>query len=341
MKFRLTSLTTLLLLVCATLLPARAAAAPEKIRLGTLAPKGTSFHQILLEMGTEWTKVAGGQGAQLTVFPDGTMGSETDMVRRMRLGQLQGALITVTGLAQIESGTAVLQNMPFAFRSLEEAAHVREKLGPELEKRLEAKGFIVLGWTEGGWVQFFSRQPIATPADVRKLKIFAWAGDKDTQTVARDLGFKPVPAETADILIGLNTGLFDIVPAPPFYALAGQFFGPAPYLLEINYAPIVGGIVVTKKVWDKLDEPTRAALRASGAAAGARITTRARQEMTESIDAMVKRGVKHSKPEGADAAAWNELAEAIRPKLRDTVIDGPLFDQAIAALEAFRAAQSK
>jgi TRAP-type C4-dicarboxylate transport system substrate-binding protein len=231
MNFKNAVFAVLLAYACSWLLPACLQA--ERIKLGTLAPKGTSFHQILVEMGAAWAKAPGG-GVQLTVFPDGTLGSETDMVRRMRLGQLQGALISVTGLSQIEPGTAILQNLPFTFRSLEEAVHVREQLGPELEKRLESKGFIVLGWTDGGWVQFFSRQRVMTPDEVRQRKIFSWAGDRDTQIVARDLGFQPIPLETADILVSLNTGMVDVVPAPPFFALAGQIFGPAPHMLEIN-----------------------------------------------------------------------------------------------------------
>lgn len=334
MNFKNAVFAVLLAYACSWLLPACLQA--ERIKLGTLAPKGTSFHQILVEMGAAWAKAPGG-GVQLTVFPDGTLGSETDMVRRMRLGQLQGALISVTGLSQIEPGTAILQNLPFTFRSLEEAVHVREQLGPELEKRLESKGFIVLGWTDGGWVQFFSRQRVMTPDEVRQRKIFSWAGDRDTQIVARDLGFQPIPLETADILVSLNTGMVDVVPAPPFFALAGQIFGPAPHMLEINYAPIVGALVVTDRIWKKLSEETRAALRQSGADAASRITERSRVEMHEAVAAMQRRGLNVHALDAETREAWQALGREIQPKLRSTVIDGDLFDRAMQALEAYRA----
>jgi TRAP-type transport system periplasmic protein len=310
-------------------------AAPEKVRLATLAPKGTSFHQILLEMGALWAKAPGG-GAQLTVFADGTMGSEADMVRRMRLGQLQASLITVTGLSQIEPSTSVMQNMPFMFRTLKESEVVRQRIAPELEKRLAAKGFIVLGWTDGGWVQFFSSKPVSTPDEVKRLRIFSWAGDKETQSVARDLGFQPVPLETADILVSLNTGMIDVVPAPPFFALAGQLFGPAPHMIEVNYAPIVGAIVVTKRLWDKLPAETKAALRTTGADAATRITEKARIEMGEAIAAMRQRGMTVTKPEGDVAAAWEALARDVRPKLRTVSSDPLLYDEAVSALDSFR-----
>ena len=100
------------------------------------------------------------------------MGSEADMVRRMRLGQLQAAMVTTTGLTEIEPAVAGLQTIPKAFRTLEEVDYIGEKLQPMLEKRLEEKGFVVLFWSDTGFVRFFSKQPMITPDDLRKTKLF-------------------------------------------------------------------------------------------------------------------------------------------------------------------------
>src|SRR5207253_5434247 len=142
-----------------------------KVRLGTLAPKGSSYTKHLQVMGEQWRKAPSGS-VLLTIYPDGTMGSEADMVRRMRLGQLQAAMVTTTGLSEIEPGAAGLQTIPKAFRTLEEVDYIGEKLQPMLEKRLEAKGFVVLFWSDTGFVRFFSKQPMVTPDDLRKTKLF-------------------------------------------------------------------------------------------------------------------------------------------------------------------------
>src|SRR2546426_6412811 len=123
------------------------AAAPIKVRLGTLAPKGSSYTKRLQAMGEGWRQ-ASGAGAILTIYPDGTMGSEADIVRRMRLGQLQAAMVTTSGLSEIEPGVAGLQAMPKVFRTREEVDFIGEKMEPMLAKRLEAKGFIVLSWSD-------------------------------------------------------------------------------------------------------------------------------------------------------------------------------------------------
>src|SRR3989449_5370968 len=116
------------------------AAEVAKIRLGALAPRGTIWHRSLLEMGEKW-RAAQGAGAEFIVYPGGSQGGEADMVRRMRVGQLNAALLTVIGLTEIDDSVAALQKMPMVFRSWDELDYVREKLRPSLEKRFLDKGF--------------------------------------------------------------------------------------------------------------------------------------------------------------------------------------------------------
>src|SRR6266404_2901082 len=100
---------------------------PARIRMATLAPKGTSVHQALLAMGEKWRQAPGG-GAALTVYTDGSMGDEPDMVRRMRVGQLSAGTLTVQGLSDIDESVTALQNIPMLFQSFDEIDYVRGKL---------------------------------------------------------------------------------------------------------------------------------------------------------------------------------------------------------------------
>jgi TRAP-type C4-dicarboxylate transport system substrate-binding protein len=120
-----------------------AAQEPVKIRLGTLAPKGSVYHRVLQEMGEKWRQVQGA-GSGFIVYTDGTQGGEADMVRRMRVGQLNAAMISVVGLMEIDRSVTALQYMPMVFRDWAEVDYVREKLRGELEKRMQDKGFVVL-----------------------------------------------------------------------------------------------------------------------------------------------------------------------------------------------------
>lgn len=336
---------TVLLLVCvlapylASAVSARAQT-PTRVRLATLAPKGSSFHQILLAMGEKWRQGPGG-GAALTLYTDGTMGSEADMVRRMRIGQLQAAMLTVNGLAEIEESVTALQNMPMMFRSLDEVDFIRDKLRPELERRLLAKGFVVLFWGDAGWVRFFSKAPVVHPDDLKKTKLFTTAGNTQMLDLMKAYGLQPVPLETNDILPGLQTGLITAVPSIPYYALAGQFYGPASHMLELNWAPLVGGTVITKKLWDSIPAEAKPVLLAAAAEAGAQIKARSRAEGEEAVAAMKKRGLTvHPVPPDVEAA-WRRLAEQAYPQIRGKLVPAEMFDEVVRLLREHRAAAAQ
>jgi TRAP-type C4-dicarboxylate transport system substrate-binding protein len=327
-----------LVLVMATL-PGVAHAQAASVRLATLAPRGTSLHKTLLAMGEEWRGAPCG-GVKLTIYPDGTLGSEADMVNRLRIGQIQAAMLSVTGLAKIDDSVEALQNMPFSFGSLDEVAYVTAQLQPELDQRFLAKGFVVLFWGDVGWVRFFSKQPVARPEDLKKLKLFTQAGDPRQADLMRRLGFRPVPLEANDILMGLQTGLIDAVPVPPLIALAGQFYGPAPYMLQINYAPLVGGTVITKKAWDAICPDARKALLEAAVRAGREVTAKNHQESDEAVAAMEKRGLKVHTLSPADAAAWSQLADQVKPQVRGTLVPADMFDRVQQLLADFRASRA-
>jgi len=315
------------------------AGGPVRVRLGTLAPRGSSYYKHLQAMGEKWRQAPGG-GVQLTIYPDGTMGGEADMVRRMRLGQLQAGMLTAVGLADIEPGVAGLQNLPMMFRSLEEVDYIGEKLQPMLEGRLEEKGFVVLFWGDSGWVRFFSKQPVIRPDDLKQTRLFVWAGSATDVDTYRSVGVNPVPLETVDILPSLQTGLIDAVPLPPSIALAGQVDGAAPHMLDLAWAPLVGAAVITRKTWDAIPPEGRDALRKAATEAGRLIKADGRRESVESIEAMRKRGLRVHAVTPEVEAEWRREVEAAYPKIRGVIVPGDIFDEVVSQLRAYRAARA-
>ncbi len=312
---------------------AHAADKAVKIRLGSLAPRGSSYFKHLQAMGETWRPA----GVQLTIYPDGTMGSEADMVRRMRLGQLQAGMLTVVGLEDIEPAAAGLQNMPMMFRTLDEVDYVGEKLRPTLEKRMAEKGFIVLCWSDMGWVRIFSKDPVITPGDLKKTKLFVWAGSTASVDIYSSVGCAPVPLETADILPGLRTGLINAAPMPPSFALAGQVDSVAPHMIDLNWGPLVGAIVMTRKSWDALSPEAQNTVRNAAVEAGRRIKEDGRRESVESVDAMRARGLQvHPVPDDI-LAEWRNEVEPTYSKIRGTMVPADIFDEVVAHLKEYRA----
>jgi len=325
-------------LLLAGVLATSALAADKQLRIGTLATKNSLYHRQLMELGEAWRTAQGGN-AKYLVYPDGSQGGETDMVRRMRIGQLQGGLLSVVGLREIEPSIAALQNMPLMFKSWEEVDYVREKMRPAMEKKFLDKGFVVLAWGDAGWVRFFSKEPAVRPDDFKKMKFFAWGSEIEQQEIMKSLGYTPVPLETGDILPSIQTGMINAVPSTPYFALATQIYTTASNMLELNWAPIVGALIITKKAWDELTPEGQAAVREAGAKAGVQLRAKARQEVDDAVDAMKKRGLKVNKPNAEQMQEWNTLADNLYPRVRGKMVPADTFDEVVGHLKAFRAGQ--
>lgn len=310
-------------------------AAPT-LSLGTLAPDGTSYYKSLSEMREKWRKAPGG-GVNLRLFGGGKMGGEAKMVSQMRLGALDAALLTTTGLSEIEQAVTGLQSVPMMLRSLEEAEYIGVKLQPTLEKRMEKAGFVVLFWTDAGWIRFFSKKPMTTPEDLQKSKLFIWAGDSYYVEMWKNGGFQPVPLETADIIPMLDTGLINCVPMPPFAALALQLHDRAPHMLEINWAPLVGALVVRKSAWDKIPAETRFELLKVARETGVENKAQSRAESNRAVDAMKSKGLVTHPVSPELEVRWRRAAEPFYPKLKGKLIPADIWDEVDRALKEYRA----
>jgi len=323
------------LILLLTLSCSLTALAADQLRIGTMAPKNSLYHRELMAVGEAW-RTAQGDG-KYRVYPDGSQGGEVDMVRRMRIGQLQGALMSVAGLEAIEPSISALQLMPLMFRSWDEVDHVREKLRPAMEQKFFERGFVILAWGDAGWVRFFSKQPATLPADFKGMKFFAWGSEAAQQEIMKNLGYTPVPLEVSDILPAIQTGMIDAVPSTPYFALATQIYNSAPYMLDMNWAPIVGALVITRKAWEDMSPEVQAAVKAAGATAGDNIRQQARKEVDDAVAAMQKRGLTVTTPDDAQMAEWRALADTLYPQIRGTLVPADIFDEVVRELEAYRA----
>jgi TRAP-type transport system periplasmic protein len=312
------------------------AANPVQIRLGTLAPSGSSFHTALVEMGQKWRDMSAGS-VKLTIYPDGTQGGEADMVRMMRAGILTAGMFTVVGLSEIDPSVGGLSFLPLTFRTWEEYDYVVEKLSPRLEKLLLDKGFVVLFWGDAGWVRFFSKTPAIRPDEFKQFKIFTWAGDAHQVDLMKTLGYHPVPRETADILPGLRTDLINAIPLPPNQAMLGQCYTVAKNMLALKWTVLSGAAIIRKDTWDKIPQDIQKQLRSAAAVAGAKIRASDRKEDEESIAAMQKKGLVVHPVTPQVEEEWQRLTKVIYPEIRGKVVPTDIFDEVQRLVFEYRA----
>jgi TRAP-type C4-dicarboxylate transport system substrate-binding protein len=206
-----------------------------------------------------------------------------------------------------------------------------------MEKRLAAKGFVVLFWANIGWVRFFSKSAVVHPDDLRKEKLFTWSGSTNAVELYKMAGFHPVPMESTDMVISLRSGLITATPVPPFIALASQMYGPAPNMLDLNWAPLVGAALMAKKTWDQLPAASQATLLAAAKEAGRKMNSDSRQESLDSIAAMQKRGLTVHGVTSSVEEEWREVAKRVYPRIRGSMVPEDIFDEVVRLLDEYRA----
>jgi len=318
----------------ASLTAIASADAAARLKIATVAPPGTSFHRHLEDLGVEWAKAPGG-GVTINVYP-GTQGGEPQIVRRMRVNQLQGAMLTGIGMSQIDESVTALQLLPGEFRSWDEVDYVRGKLEKKLEDIFLKEGYVILFWGDAGWVRFFSTRPITAIQDLKSMRVYASSGSPKALELLKSY-YTPVELEPDKILLSLRNGMIDVVPIPPFLANFAQVATKADHLLDMKWAPVVGAMVLTKSSWDKLPPETQKYVAETSRKAGERIRADSRREDDEAIKAMVeKQGLKVTTLSPGADKEWRAELTRVLPKIRGEIVPADMFDDAIAALKEFR-----
>lgn len=313
------------------------AARKIRIKLTTLVPKGSSYHKALMRMGQEWKEISDGK-VDLIIYAGGIQGGESAMVERMTINQTQAALLTGVGLADIEKDVTGLQTMPLVFRSIEEFDYVSQHLYPDLEVSLLKKGYVTLFWADAGFLHFFTSKPMVTLDDMRSMKLFTPAGDPKMEAMMVSTGMNPVPLDLTDILISLQTGLIDVVPLPPLYALALQAYGPAPHMTNMPWAPIMGASVITEKSWNQIPEDLRPEFMDAARRAGASVQNSGRLENDEAVEAMVSQwGLEVHEVPPADLDVWETEVSALYPDIRGNLVPAGVFDDVMRLIDEYRA----
>jgi TRAP-type C4-dicarboxylate transport system substrate-binding protein len=256
------------------------------------------------------------------------MGSERQIVQRMRVGQLQAGLLTTDGLAAIDPSVKALQEIPLMYRSSAEEDYVRSHMVANIEKRMEERGFVMISWGTVGFSHFFSKQPALLPQDFLRMKLAVGGDDPEEIQLLNSIGGHPVGLDWTNTLTALQTGMVDSVATLPVHALGAQFNTALSHMLDLKWVPVTGGIVVTKKSWDALPASTRAAMKQAAETAGAGMESAGASEESAAIAAMQSRGLQVQPVTPQMRREWEQFAkDVLWPKIRGTIVPADDFDE--------------
>jgi TRAP-type C4-dicarboxylate transport system substrate-binding protein len=288
-------------------------------------------------MAQQWKDASGGK-VDLKIYAGGTQGSEGEMVKKLNIGQLHAASITVVGLRDISPEPQAI-GCPGVLDSTDEYDYVISKMRGELEAIILAKGYVVINWAEAGFVNIFSKTERTSVAEYAAGKVFAWNGDPAAEKAWKVAGFTPVLLASTDLIPSLQTGMVDIVTEPPLYAYTSGFYEKAKYMLNLNWGFLNGATVVKREQWEKIPAALRPKLLAIAEDTGKKVQAEVRAKAQDSIDQMKLKGLKILEPKNPQE--WADALKRIQSVVRGNVVSAATFDRVIALRDEYRAAHPK
>ncbi len=322
----------LVMLICG--LVSVPASAKVIIKLGTIAPEGSAWHDALLRVRQQWHDESDG-GVELRIYAGGVLGGETEMVRKMQRRGLDAVAISGAGLPQIDSSIDCL-NMPLLFESYEELDYVRSAIQGDLEKQLMARQVKILNWAEAGWVYFFAKQPVRTPDDLKKLRLWTAAGHPESERLFKYFGFRVVPLDETDMLTALRTGLIEAIDVPPLFALLDRSYQTANYMTDLRWAPLNAATVIHLEAWERIPEKFRPLLINAVHSIGERLREQIRKSEEDAIREMQTRGLQIVKLDKRASELWRTGVDEAYPLLQCAKQHPQLFAKIMRLHEQFK-----
>ena len=303
------------------------------IKLGSLAPVASPWDVGLKRMAAEWEKLSDGR-ITVKIYSGGIAGDESDMVRKIRIGALNAAAITVSGLQGIYKGAKTL-SYPLLLRDDDELAYVLEKMKPFFDTELQKRGFKPVGWSMGGWVYIFSRYPVQRPDDLRKQKLWVWSGDPDEIQAYQSAGFQTVTIAATDLMTSLQGGMVDAFATSPLIAASSQWFGIASHMYTLKLGPLWGATIVSTKTWAEVPEDLQPKFIAAAQKIFDSLAPELVKEDSQAIDVMKKYGLKVTQVTPQAEVEWTDLLNRTFSGLVGKMYDRTSFDMVSKYLDQY------
>lgn len=329
---------TLAALAALVLVAPAAANAKTTIKLASLLPDGAPGTQMLHDAAKRIEEKSGGE-IDIKLYL-GTDGDEADIVRKMKIGQRSAAQMTGVGLSQIVPSIHVL-DLPFFFDEYGEVDYVYEHIRSHFDEAFEKEGYVFLGFAETGFVYLYSKQKMASLDELRSAKVWAWEGDPLTTAFVEHAQLQARPLAPPDVLTSLQTGMIDTVYGPPLGLLALQWFTKVEYMLPVPFVHATGGVVMTKRAFDKLTPENQELVKTEFDKISRMLTRELRKLNEESAVELTASGIKAvDGPSAEDLAEIKQISAEVAQKVVGQIYSQELLDEVTRLRDEYRAQQA-
>jgi len=300
------------------------------IKVATVAPEGSVWLKVMRKMADDLKQSSGGR-LEVKFFAGGVLGDDKVVLDKMRFGQVQAAGLTGVGLGELVPEVRVME-MPFQYTSYRQVDCVLESLYDEFARKFEEKGFVLLGWSDQGFVYVFSKNRIQSPTDMKGAKPWVWEADVLAKAVFKAIGLNPVPLALQDVFTSLQTGLIDTVYISPVAAIALQWYTKVSYMVDMPIADGSGAIVMSKAAFDKLPADLQALLRDRVPKYAKKLSEATRQLNDRSIQVLAEKGITVLKPDAGQVGGFQAKGLEAARSLQGQLFSRELLDRVLARI---------
>lgn len=293
------------------------------LKIATLAPDGTSWMKLMREGAAEIKKKTDGR-VKIKYYPGGVMGNTATVMKKMRIGQLQGAALTGSSLAAVYPD-AQLYSMPMVFHSVGEVDYVRERMDNKIIKGLANKKLVVLGISNGGFAYIMCEKPLRTLNDLKGQKVWMPEGDVLTETMFDSAGITAIPLPVADVYTGLQTGLLDTIAGVPTGIIAFQWYTSVTHLTDVPLMFLTGMLVVDNKVFKRIKPADRKIVHDTMNQIFRTLSDVNQVDNESALNALKSQGIEFVVPDAMERQNWEDIAR----QGRDSIIERGKFTPAL------------
>ncbi len=320
--------TLLTLALLAALLPLAGATPAATLKIATVVPEGSAWMKEMRGAASEVEQRTEGR-VKLKFYPGGVMGTEKAVLRKIRVGQLQGGAFTSSSLTDLYRD-AEIYGLPFLFRSYEEVDYVRARMDGRIREGLRRAGLVALAISEAGFAYLLSNKRVQTLDDLPGARVWVLEDDRLSQIALEIAGVSPVPLPLADVYTGLQTGLIDTVAASPGACIAFQWHTKLRYLTDVPLMYLSGVLAIDGRAFAKLSEADQAILQEVTELSAMRLDARNRTSDEGAKLALRGQGIEFVAASPGELKRWRRVADAALARVR---ADDYYSDEMIEALE--------
>lgn len=282
----------------------------QQLKIATLAPDGSTWMEALNAAAEEVKAQTDGK-VVTRFYPGGVMGGSDMVLRRMKLGQLQGGVFTVGELAGVAPETN-LYSLNFQFKNASELARLRDEFDPFILNALHEGGLVAPAITFGGFAYLFSRERVQSTDDVSSgLRVWIPENDPLSRRTLEAVGASAVPLSLADVYTALQTGTINTFANTMSGAIILQWHTRAKYMLDLPVLMTAGVMAVDRKAFERISPEHRAVWLTVFGEALREQEAKSVDENREAREALLQQGIEIVEPAPEDVRQWQRISDRV------------------------------